>query len=141
MGVTLATYEYYCRLKKYPKPTVEQLKKMDESTWDDIFKTLYWDRWRADQIKDQRIANILVDWVSASGLYGIKIPQRLIEVTPDGKVGPVTIARLNKLIDEDKRELANQLLLERVRFVDRIIARNPRLMVFRKGWLNRINGL
>ncbi|GAD07628.1 hypothetical protein PORCAN_1251 [Porphyromonas crevioricanis JCM 13913] len=74
-------------------------------------------------------------------MYGIKIPQRLIGVTPDGKVGPVTIARLNKLIDEDKRELANQLLLERVRFVDRIIARNPRLMVFRKGWLNRINGL
>jgi hypothetical protein len=31
-------------------------------------KSLYWDKWKADQIKSQSVANILVDWVWASGI-------------------------------------------------------------------------
>ena len=42
-----------------------------------VLKPHYWDRWKADEIKSQSVANILVDWVWASGAHGIKIPQRL----------------------------------------------------------------
>ena len=51
-----------------------------------VLKPHYWDRWKADLIQDQSVANILVDWVWASGAHGIKIPQRLLGVTVDGMV-------------------------------------------------------
>ena len=60
-----------------------------------VLKPHYWDRWKADEIKSQSVANILVDWVWASGTHGIKIPQRLLGVTVDGIVGPKTIAAVN----------------------------------------------
>ena len=43
-----------------------------------VLKPHYWDRWKADLITSQSVANILVDWVWASGAHGIKIPQRLL---------------------------------------------------------------
>ena len=76
VGVTLATYTEYCRKKSYPRPSVERLRSMTYTQWLDILKTMFWDRWKADEIANQSIAEILVDWVWASGKYGITIPQR-----------------------------------------------------------------
>lgn len=49
-------------------------------------KKLFCNRWMADLIKDQAVANTLVDWVWGSGVYGVKIPQRMLGVTADGVV-------------------------------------------------------
>lgn len=95
-GVTLATYEAYCRKKGYPKPTVERLKNMPLTQWEEIFKTMYWDKWKADNIRSQSVANMLVDWLWGSGVYAIKIPQRMLGVTVDGIVGSKTIEAVNK---------------------------------------------
>ena len=56
---------------------------------------MYWDRWKADEIKSQSIADILVDWIWASEMHGIKIPHDLVGVIPDGIVGPKTLAAVN----------------------------------------------
>ena len=48
MGVTIGTYEAYCRKKGYSKPTVERLKNLTKEEWTEILKTMYWDRWKAD---------------------------------------------------------------------------------------------
>lgn len=101
MGVTIGTFEVYCRRKGYPRPTVERLKKLTPSEWTDILKTMYWDRWQADKIKSQKVANILVDWVWGSGVHGIKIPQRILGVEADGIVGEKTLQALNAQ-DPDK---------------------------------------
>lgn len=101
MGVTIGTFEVYCRRKGYPRPTVERLKKLTPSEWTDILKTMYWDRWQADKIKSQKVANILVDWVWGSGVHGIKIPQRILGVEADGIVGEKTMQALNAQ-DPDK---------------------------------------
>lgn len=101
MGVTIGTFEVYCHKKGYPRPTVERLKKLTPSEWTDILKTMYWDRWQADKIKSQKVANILVDWVWGSGVYGIKIPQRILGVAVDGIVGEKTLQALNAQ-DPDK---------------------------------------
>ena len=98
MGVTVGTYEAYCRKKGYPKPTIERLKNLTTEEWAEILKTMYWDRWKADLITSQSVANILVDWVWASGAHGVKIPQRLLGVAVDGIVGPKTIAAVNACI-------------------------------------------
>ena len=133
-GVTLSTYRSVFGKNK----TVSDLKKITDEQWEFIFKKYYWDKWKADDIKDQNVANILVDWVWASGVYGIKIPQRVLGVDVDGIVGPKTIAAVNA---SDGRKLFDNIKQERKDFIDRICQTRPQNKKFKNGWLNRINSL
>ena len=135
-GITMGTYEQYCRLKGYPKPTIERLKNITPEQWMDVLKALYWDKWKADEIKNQSVANILVDWLWASGSYGIKLPQKVLNVPIDGIVGSKTIAAINS---RDPKELFDAIKAERIAFIDRICQSRPANIKFKKGWLNRIN--
>ena len=137
-GVTLSTYMQYCRKKGYPVPTVERLKTLSDRQWNETLQTMYWDRWKADQIVDQSVANILVDWVWASGTHGIKRPQRILGVTVDGIVGNLTLAAVNA---RDAKELFFAIKSDRIKFIDEICKARPANEKFRRGWLNRINGL
>ena len=103
-----------------------------------IMKKNYWDRWKADQIKNQAIANTLVDWVWGSGAWGIKIPQRILGVKDDGIVGIKTLEALNK---QNPKEFLDKLYLARFNFLDGIVASNPSQKRFIKGWKNRMNDL
>lgn len=138
-GITIVTYEAYCRKKGYPKPTVERLKKLSDKEWIEILKTMYWDRWKANEINNQSIANILVDWVWASGVHGIKIPQRILCVKDDGIVGIKTLSALNDY--PNSRELWDKIKEARIKFIDDICRSRPTNNKFKKGWLNRINSL
>lgn len=137
-GVTLDTYKAYCRRKGYPVPTVARLKALTEEQWEDIFKTMFWDRWQADRINSQAVANILVDWVWASGSYGIKIPQSVLGVTVDGIVGDKTIKVVNA---QNPSVLFARIKKERLAFVERICRTRPQNRKFRHGWINRINAI
>ena len=114
------------------------MKNISEADWKEIIKTLYWDRWKADDIKSQGVANILVDWVWASGEHGIKRPQRILGVSSDGLVGPKTITAVNAMGAE---KLFKMIKEDRVKFVDEICKARPANERFRKGWLNRINSI
>lgn len=103
-----------------------------------VLKPHYWDRWQADDIISQSVANILVDWVWGSGAYGIKIPQRLLGVEIDGIVGPQTLAAVNA---QEPRELFMRLKQERADFLHRIVDNNPTQKRFIRGWMNRLNDL
>ena len=137
-GVTIGTYTEYRKKKGLPAPTVEELKRISQNEWMDIFKTLYWTRWQADNILSQPIADILVDWVWSSGKYGITIPQRILGVEQDGVVGPKTLAALNA---RDPRQLFEELKQARAQYIDDICKRTPTNERFRKGWMNRLNEL
>lgn len=138
MGVTFETYKIYCGNNKLPLPSIENLKRMPIQHWNAIFKTMYWDRWKADEIKSQAIANILVDWVWASGIQGIKRPQGIVNVIPDGIVGDKTLTIINS---KAPRELFDEIKRARIDFVDEICRKRPANLKFKKGWLNRINDL
>jgi lysozyme family protein len=99
----------------------------------------YWDKWLADKIKNQSIANILVDWYWGSGKWGIVIPQRdILGVSADGVVGEKTIAKLNEMIDKDAEALFDKIYAARVKFLDNIVKNNPSQKRFIKGWKNRL---
>ena len=136
IGVTLTTYEMYCRKKGYPRPTVLSLRNISYPHWRDIVKSIFWDRWQADKINNQSIADILVDWVWASGSYGITIPQRVLEAQSDGTVGPKTLEAVNSANQE---ALFNQIVTARKKYIDDIIRNRPANARFKTGWLNRIN--
>jgi len=138
IGVTISTYEQFCKHKNYPDPTPNMLKNIPYEQWSSIVKTMYWDRWNADKIKNQSIANILVDWVWCSGTYGITIPQRILCVQTDGIVGTKTLLAVNS---ENQEALFNQIVTARKTFIDDIIKNRPANAKFRNGWMNRINSL
>lgn len=140
MGVTIGTW----RSVGYDKDgdgdiDVDDLHLLDkEDVIERVLRPHYWNRWRADEILNQSVANILVDWVWASGTHGIKRPQRILGVTPDGIVGPKTLAAVNSM---DPMELHFRIKNDRIKFIDEICQRDPSQERFRKGWMNRINAL
>lgn len=140
MGVTIATW----RKVGYDKDgdgdiDVDDLKLLSkDDVLNRVLKPHYWDKWKADQIKNQSVANILVDWVWGSGANGIKLPQKLLGLTVDGIVGPKTLAAVNS---SDSLVLFNTIKAEREAFLYRIVERDPTQKRFLKGWLNRLNAL
>lgn len=138
VGVTLATYTEYCRKKGYPRPTVERLCGITYTQWLDILKTMFWDRWKADEIQNQSVAEILVDWVWASGKYGITIPQRVLGVTVDGVVGTKTLAAVNA---QNPSNFFDRIVQERKSYIDRICVSRPANNKFKRGWLRRLNAI
>lgn len=134
VGVTIGAYSAYCKKKGYPNPTVERLKAITYEVWRDILKTAYWDRWKADDIKNQSVAEYLVDWTWNSGTHGIKIPQRMIGVKDDGIVGPKTIEAVN---NRNQGDFHQELVIERIAFYEGIVKRTPSQAKFLKGWINR----
>nr|DAT47773.1 MAG TPA: Lysozyme [Caudoviricetes sp.] len=157
MGVTIATFEAYCRRKAYPRPTVERLKRLTEKEWLDILKTMFWDKWKADAIKSQKVANILVDWVWGSGSHGILIPQKLLGVKVDGIVGEKTLEALNaqepdkffQVVFDARKKFLQDITAGSIRRYEARIGRkateaellkhtNKR---FLKGWLNRLEDI
>lgn len=137
-GITIDTFTEYKKRKGQKAPTVTDLKNISDAEWNDVFKSLYWDRWKADEIKSQAVANILVDWVWASGSHGIKRPQRLLGVKADGIVGKQTIAALNAM---DAATLFKMIKDDRAKFIDEICKARPKNEKYRKGWMNRINAI
>lgn len=137
-GVTIATFEAYCKAKSLPRPNVERLKRMTDGEWLDILKTMFWDRWQADKIKSQKLANILVDWVWGSGVYGIKIPQRILGVKQDGIVGNKTLEALNA---QDPDKLFQVIYEARKKYLNDIAISRPANKRFLRGWLNRLEDI
>jgi lysozyme family protein len=159
-GVTIGTW----RQVGYDKDgdgdiDVDDLKLLTvEDVRDRVLKPHYWDRWKADQIEDQRVANILVDWVWASGSHGIKIPQRILGVVVDNQVGPNTLLAVNRRYNPNV--LFDMLYNARVDFIEGIVNRSIEAYEekigrqatekellkntqkrFRNGWLNRLESL
>lgn len=137
-GVTLATYTEYCRRKGYPRPTAVRLKAIKYADWLAILKTMFWDRWKADQIINASIALMLVDFVWGSGKYGVTVPQKVLGVTADGIVGPKTLAAINS---RDPKQLFAELKAARKAYYERICNSRPTNKKYLKGWLNRLNDI
>lgn len=119
-----------------------------------VMKVGYWDRWKADSIKNQSIAESLVEWVWGSGKWGIILPQRILGVVDDGNVGMQTIAALNST---DQKTFHEKLRMAKIDFINSLVNKSVSeykikfpsateqdllqhtQMRFLKGWTRRIN--
>ena len=138
-GVTISTW----KAQGYDKDgdgdiDVDDLRLITPQDAMEICRKNFWNRWKADQINDQSLANILVDWVWGSGKYGITIPQTLLGVKADGIVGPKTLAALNA---QDARTFFYKVWQRRKKYLNDICVSRPVNYKFLNGWLRRLQGV
>lgn len=141
-GVTLNTFKEYLKKEGRTIPSsvnaqITLLKNISDSDWTDIMKRLYWDKWKADEISYQSIANILVDWAYNSGVAtSIMGFQKLVPtLTTDGIVGSKTIGYIN---NSNELDLFNRILSARKTYYVNLARNNCSQMIFLDGWLNRL---
>ena len=140
-GVTLKTWQKV-GYDKNGDGVIDE-KDLKQIFVDDVIECVlrpeFWDVWKADRIRNQSIAHILVDWLWLSGKTAITATQRMLNVEADGKVGEQTLAAINDY--PDQQELFDRIKTERVAYIERICRSRPANLRFRKGWLNRLNDI
>jgi len=136
MGVTLATW----KSQGYDKDGDGDIDAADLNLINhaDVVGLLQkrWDLWQADQIKNQSIANLVVDWVWNSGTWGIKKPQQVLGLNPDGVVGHDTLTAIN---NGDPSVVFKKIWIARKNFFDDICKNDHTQLTFHAGWINRLN--
>jgi lysozyme family protein len=115
---------------------VQDLKLETPAEAETICKKLFWDKWQADNIVNQSVGEILVEWFWGSGYWGIKIPQRLLGLQDDGVVGNKTLSAVNA---QNQEQFHAQIMAAKITFINQLILNHPEQEKFRNGWLRRIN--
>lgn len=133
-GITLSTFRTYTF---NASATYKDLGEMTPMQWKQILKKGFWERWQADYIPDQSVANMLVDWVWHSGVYGIKLPQKVLKVEIDGIVGQRT---MTAILESNPMQLFTDLKHERLAYIDRLCSHTAN-QKFKNGWVNRVESL
>ena len=141
-GITLATW----RKVGYDKNgdgviNKEDIKLLTEDDFHRVFKNNYWDACKADQIKDQSVANLLVDFAYNSGVSRVsRFIQRIVGVTADGIIGSKTINAINNY-PRGQRQLFATLRQRRINYLNGTVIANPTQKKFYNGWMNRVNAI
>lgn len=136
-GVTISTF----RMVYGNDKTVCDLKKITDEQWTHIFKKLFWDSCKADDIKNQSVANMLVDFAYNSGSgNAVRKIQKVVGVKVDGIMGKNTLAAINGF-KQGQWVLFDSLKVARITFLNNIVRNNPKQEVFLKGWLRRVGNI
>jgi lysozyme family protein len=142
-GVTLATFQSCARQYLGIDPTLENLKALTDAQAGQIYKPLYWDKIRGDDIELQDLANIFFDFQVNAGGTASRLLQRVLNdlgaqppLVVDGEIGPGTMAALKSM---DQAEVYRRYKQGRVDYYQDLVAKRPALGKFLKGWLIRVN--
>lgn len=101
----------------------------------DFFKRYYWTNLRLDEIQSQKIANEIFDCaVNIGQKNAIKLAQRLVGALDDGYIGSITVKCLN-IYNEETFDLKFDDMQKK--YYDDLIANNPELGIYQRGWYNR----
>lgn len=137
----------YTKRVKGPIKRYTKFPELDYLVYD-FYKKL-WDKNYFGSIKSQEVADILFDWYVNSGSNAFytkstktngvqEILNKLFnaKVSQDGAMGMQTVNAINAV---DPVKLQHELKNERLIFYNNIIANDPSQIVFKDGWLNRLN--
>lgn len=134
MGVTLATFQRFIK----PKGTIEDLKALTKDQAGVVFRRQYWDAVLGAKLPDGVDLAVFDFAINSGPDRAIRTLQGLTGATVDGKIGPATLAAVEKA---DRAQLINDICDERLSFLKR--AKNPKSGKllwpdFGKGWSSRV---
>ena len=133
-GVTLNTYRAFYGKNK----DCSDLRKITREEWFEIFRKGFYDRVKGDQIRNDSICLLIVDFAYNSGVKtAIRQVQKALGCTADGIIGPKTLAAINA---EDADDVFQNIWAQRYWFYWNL-AQKPSKAKFLKGWLNRLNSI
>ena len=123
-GVIWSTYREYKRIKGQ-KPDPMEFVTMSNAVWEDIFKTLFWNRISGDLIKSQAIAEILMEAIWGGGSAGmVRTLQKFLnskgaKLAVDGNMGEKSARALNAYATTKAREteIVDLLLNQRLAYL------------------------
>jgi lysozyme family protein len=131
-GVTLGVFR---KLVK-PNATKTDLRNITDEQLQIIYRHSYWDEVLGSKLPNG-VDYTLYDYAVNSGPgRGVKALQKIVGVTQDGKVGPMT---LKAIADFPPQELIVRLCAERLAFMKRAKSKGKLLWpTFGKGWARRV---
>jgi lysozyme family protein len=142
-GITMKTFQSCARQNLGIDPTLDNLKALTDAQAAKIYKPMYWDKVRGDDIALQELANIVFDFQVNSGAHAAKLLQRVLNdmgatppLTVDGSIGSGTMGALTGM---DQKDVYRRYKQGRIDFYQDLVAQNPEQGRFLKGWLNRVN--
>mgnify|MGYP005854028985 CR=1 FL=1 len=101
-----------------------------------FYRGNFWAPIRGDDITNQAVARNIFDFaVNAGVTTAVRLAQIVSGATPDGKIGPKTLAALNGM--DPERFVLAYALAKLARYRD-IVSRDPTQQKFLLGWINRI---
>lgn len=101
-----------------------------------FYRTNFWDVMKLDALDNQDMARTLFDFgVNAGNKTAIKLAQIVVGATPDGVIGPKTIAMLNDVNTD--LFMARFALAKLARYRD-IVKKDRTQIKFLMGWVNRL---
>lgn len=134
-GVTQRVYDAW-RLRAGRSKRAVLLISEDEVH--DIYEGDYWLAARCDQMAEP-LDLVQFDTAVNMGVgRAIRFLQAAVEVQADGDFGPATLSAVQSA---DPRRVAQLYCDIRERYYHSLATQNPKLAVFLKGWLNRLNDL
>lgn len=142
-GITLRTFGTCANQLLGIQPTLENLKALTNEQAGRIYKALYWDKVKGDEIDQQELANIVFDFYVNAGANATKLLQTVLNalganpsLTVDGLIGPGTVQALQ---GADQKEVYRRYKQGRIDYYQGLAAKQPSLEKFLRGWLNRVN--
>lgn len=137
-GVILNTWKEYGYDKDQDGDIdVEDLRIITHKDAKMIAKKIFWDYFKADRIRNQSIAELIVDWGYNSGrVTAARRVQRILKVNADGIFGPLTIEAINRA---NQTKLFEAIKNDRKEFIEYLVKSDPGQIVFYRGWMNRVN--
>ena len=101
-----------------------------------FYRANFWTAMRLEEVQSQDVARTLFDFgVNAGTGTAIKLAQIVVGTTPDGKMGPKTLAALNNY--DPGLFLARYALAKLARY-EQIITRDSSQRGFLLGWVRRL---
>lgn len=127
MGVTKKIWEEWVG---HPVPA-GSLQNLTVADVVPLYKAKYWDKVRGDDLPEG-VDYAMFDFAINSGpTRAIKTLQRAVGVTPDGVIGPKTLAAVNAM---PPRDLVDEICDKRLAFLQGL----PTWPIFGRGWSNRV---
>lgn len=139
-GITFNTFKTISEALLNIKPTIDNFKNITNNQVSIIYKKIFWDSIKGDEIKDQKVAEIIFDAKVNQTRFAIKLSQRILnmiglKISIDGIFNDKT---LNTLNIANPIRFYNLYKAGRENLYRNRAEKIPSQKKFLRGWLNRL---